>query len=336
MNKAIISPITPHADRIYSHRTAWGRLWSKETGSNLLYSLDWSKSDTVYFEHGMEFDPSSKGVNVFLKEEDSWNKLAIRAQYFIDFSGDLISLDIDCPDYGERLKSRVKEHSSLMYKSLDFKKITERCKESKTLKQVDLKKQGLVLGDSHSLSAWREDLYISRNDGKTLNGALKENLIEKSVQFFKKEDVEFKILRTYFGNIDIRHHICRLGNSYKERTDILKSLTLDYFKQLYKVQEKYKISNIEVVYVLPIENESRKLPKTGYYKNKPFWGSWQERTDMKNKFNDLLYFGCKELGFNKIVWPEKFENEQGELDFAYMEKPQSVHLSPEHYLWSAI
>ena len=113
----VVSPITNHANKTTSHRTGWGRMWANCLDSKLSFNSDWSKETTVYFEHGMEFNEKSKGVNVFLKEPKSWDKLAEKANMFEAFEGELYSLDIDCPDYGARLKSRVREHSTENFKT---------------------------------------------------------------------------------------------------------------------------------------------------------------------------------------------------------------------------
>ena len=84
--------------------------------------------------------------------------------------------------------------------------------------------------------------------------------------------------------------------------------------------------------MLPIEHESRKLPQSGYYKGQPFWGSWQQRTDIRNEFNDYI-----EKQYGIIRWTNKLLNKSGELDFQYMEKPKSIHLSREFYpYWNGI
>ena len=55
-------------------------------------------------------------------------------------------------------------------------------------------------------------------------------------------------------------------------------------------------------------------------------GTWQERTDARNKFNDYI-----ESKYGIIRWTDKLLNKAGELDFACMEKPKSIHLSREFY-----
>ena len=328
----IVSPITNHANRDHSHRTGWARMWSKCLDSKLAFNSDWSDESVVFFEHGMEFKEKSKGVNVFLKEPDSWDKLAKKAEMFTRFSGTLYSLDIDCPDYGARLKERVRPHSSERYKILDFDKISEVCKSAKTLRQADIKSSKVVLGDSHSLSAWSPGSKLCRLDGQTLNGALDRGFST----WIDELSVDTVVtLRTYFGNIDVRHHICRLATNPSRQKAVVEDLVKRYSEELARMKEKYQIENIEVVSLLPIENPTRKLPKTGYYKGKPFWGSWNERSRAADHFNYLCEEMCSQNSFSFVKWPSFFKNEKGELDFEYMEKPRSVHISPRHYLWRA-
>ena len=328
----IVSPITNHANKTTSHRTGWARMWAKCLDSKLSFNNDWSKENTVYLEHGMEFNENSKGVNVFLKEPKSWDKLAEKARMIEGFEGELYSLDVDCPDYGARLKSRVRDHSTSAYKDLNFQKISEVCSRAKTIKQEDLSKSGIVLGDSHALSAWRPDAHLSRNDGQTLNGAINRGLDSWTDKFFR-ENREISFLRTYFGNIDIRHHVCRLATSFSDQRSATLDLVARYIEELINWQQKNEVSKIEIVASLPVENESRKLPKTGYFKGQPFWGSWSERDRVHQIFDEELKKKCNTNGFTFVEWPEHFINDAGELSFDYMEKPRSVHVSPEHYMW---
>ena len=352
----IVSPINNHANRTYSHRTGWGRMWAKCLNTRLGYNEDWSSEDKVYLEHGMEWKVGAKSINYFLAsekqlkelaeenkqraaagkplKESSWEKLAAKARMFENFKGQLFSLDIDCPMYGTLLKTRVKPWVPDVFKNLNFDKIDEVCRSATTIKQEDLKRDFLVLGDSHSLSAWHDEAMLCRNDGQTLNGAITRGFDTWILPFVEKND-QIKKLRTYFGNIDIRHHVCRLNEDAPSQIEMTKELVLRYFRELQKVKEKYGLKQIEVVAALPIENESRKLPKTGHYKGQPFWGSWNQRDAVVTEFNRICSGLCERLdGFTFVGWPNKFVNNNGELDFAYMERPQSVHISPEHYMWS--
>jgi hypothetical protein len=321
----IVSPITPHSERIYSHRAGWGHLWSTKLNQKMAYANDYTSAPEVYFDHGMEFNEDSKGLNYFLKTEESYDKLAARLELIQNFTGRLYSLDIDCPLYGTRAKSRLCDGASARYKSLDFARIDAVCRQAQTVTMASIPTSTLVIGDSHSVSAWVPSASISRNDGKTLYGALKSGLIDQQLSLHP--DVRY--LRTYFGNIDIRHHLMRSPSPIVD-TMVLAS---EYIHQLVTMATKYKLDAIDVVEPLPIENESRVLPKTGWYKGTPFYGTWSERNNLRRIFAHELEVGCREYGFNFIKWPQSFKNDQGELDFAVMEKPRSVHISPEFYLW---
>jgi len=207
----------------------------------------------------MEWKEGATGLNYFLESKaqvesgktDGWDKLTERALMIQNFDNCLYSLDIDCPNYGTLLQKRVKPWSPKAFQELDFVKIDYVCKEAITFKQQNLVRTSLTLGDSHSLSVW-DGGYIARLDGHTLHGAIETGFNTWINQF---KDVEK--LRTYFGNIDVRHHLVRIyGDNYEDAATVL---ALKYCYELIKI----KIDQIEVVALLPIEDESRKLPKTG-------------------------------------------------------------------------
>jgi hypothetical protein len=126
----------------------------------------------------------------------------------------------------------------------------------------------------------------------------------------------------YFGNIDIRHHLCRQDYPLVACFELVDR----YVEQLTEFSNK----KISVYEPLLIENESRKLPKSGYYKGQPFYGSWSERNDMREMFVGRLkdklpsWIELKE-------WTKALRNTKGELDFKYMEDRGSVHLARHSY-----
>ena len=136
-------------------------------------------------------------------------------------------------------------------------------------------------------------------------------------------------LITYFGNIDIRHHLCRQSNPLES----VKALVADYFKHL----KALNINRIDVVKLLPIEFEGRRIPKTGWHKDAPFAGTQVERTQLMEVFNSEVDRLAEEYGFGVISWPSDWYDTHPEL-FAkkYMEKPGSVHLSREFYKYNFI
>lgn len=170
----------------------------------------------------------------------------------------------------------------------------------------------LVLGDSHSLSVYFKGYGISRNDGKTLHGFLKIGL-----KNYIPEKIEQLIF--YAGNIDIRFHLHKYG---KEGID--KLLT-----ELERQIQELKLKNVSLVQLIPIEDESRKLPGTGLYKGKPFYGSRELRTELVLYFNERIREIALRNNWEYLWWDFDYKN----FSVDNMEAKQSVHLRPSKYLF---
>lgn len=173
-----------------------------------------------------------------------------------------------------------------------------------------MKSRKMVLGDSHSLSVWREGFSIERMDGKTLFGYLN---IANEYELNQKYDETI----TYFGNIDLRFHLCRQPDPVQATKD----LALQY------VEFSRNLTNNTMVLLLPVEHESRKIPNTGKYKGENFFGTRDERMFLRSIFNDIII----NSGEKYISWPEEWVCETGEKMLSYLEPKQSVHLRPKYY-----
>ena len=112
---------------------------------------------------------------------------------------------------------------------------------------------------------YRPEWTVNSIPFKTLNGAINSGLHTFIEDVGKIED--FDKLEVYFGNIDVRHHLCRISDDIDEK---LKDLAKRYVEAV----EAVDIKEVYIYELLPIEDESIKLPKSGYYKNKPFWCTW--------------------------------------------------------------
>ena len=313
------------SDRPSSHKSAWPFMLRNQL-INAGYTdvtvitddaIDWSDFDCVVIDHGMEY----KGTfNIFGGANDELyhqvNRLFSQTR--------LYSMHHDMPDIGDLIRKRVKTGTDL-FKTLEARadEATELCK---TITRLDnmVKTNKLCFGDSHSFSMYTPGQMVSRNDGLTMFGALKKGL--KSYMFPWTEE-----LTIYLGNIDIRHHLMR----QEKPAESLNKLITDYENQLLSLQED-GINKIEVIQALPIENESRKLPKTGFYKGTPFAGTWAERTELVTQFNRLVEAMCDRNGWACYKHPEVYLNADGELSFDVMEKPKSVHLAREFYRWDLV
>lgn len=167
---------------------------------------------------------------------------------------------------------------------------------------VFLPRKKLVLGDSHSLSVWPgPDHMIERRDSQTLWGFMNDP---------KPADI------LYMGNIDIRFHLCR----QPDPLTATRTLAQRYVSFA-------KMHNSTVSCLLPIESESRKLPGTGLYKGKPFYGSQADRAYLMEEFNSIL---C-DSGLKVHKWPKAWYDNLEQYENEVMEPRQSVHIRPKHY-----
>jgi hypothetical protein len=251
-------------------------------------------------------------------------KVTNKFKQLIEFdSNKLFSLDIDMFDYGKYIKEKRLSAATTCdsAKLLDWDKVSKICRNIKTVKQTNLLSNHLIVGDSHSASVYVKGAVINRFDGKTLNGALRSGL----KTFIEPYGQNISKLTFYFGNIDIRHHLMR----QPDPAVALFAMLDEYEKQIKALNMDY----VELISALPIENESRKLPKTGFYKGTPFAGTWAERTALATVFNLRLEEICHRNGWELYSHPDVYKNEKGELDFEVMEKPQSVHLARLYYRW---
>jgi hypothetical protein len=167
-----------------------------------------------------------------------------------------------------------------------------------------------VIGDSHALSVWRPKFALDFTAGRTLHGFLKRNTPEQINE--KYDEVVL-----YFGNIDLRFHLMRQENP--------RAATGDLFRRYVEFAKQLK--NVTLVNLLPIEHESRKIPGTGLYKKQPFFGTRQERMDLRDAANRIM----NNSGLKTIQWPDEWIDEDGTKMLDILEMKQSVHLKPKHY-----
>jgi hypothetical protein len=317
---AIDDVVTTYSSKKASHKSAWAYLLAAQLKSIgidaevLDKSSDIHQYDVWLVALPMEFQGS---YNLFGGATDEPAK---RIQRLLDFQGDVFCINREMPDVGAFAQSRMKSCSPL-WSNLDIDALTEKCKRIQTV-NITIKSDTFVLGDSHSVSVWQPGSNISRNDGKTLFGIMREGM-----QSYIPEGT--KHLITYFGNIDIRHHLCR----QEKPVVATKKLVKDYFEHL----KSLNIEKVSIVKLLPIEFEGRRIPKTGYYKGTPFIGSQRERTQLMQIFNEELENLKTIYNMNVIEWPSDwYSTDPKYFADTYMEKPGSVHLSRAYYQYDFI
>ena len=164
------------------------------------------------------------------------------------------------------------------------------------------------------MSVYEKGYGILRLDGKTLHGFLKDPYAY--LNFDKIKDVVL-----YFGNIDVRFHLARQDNPMQATFDLVDK----YVKFLASLVEKG--ITVKVQGLLPIEDESRKIPQTGLYKMKPFYGSQDLRNELREEINFELNRNSKNYDY---TYQRPWINHP--LQFFQMEARQSVHICPDWYL----
>lgn len=314
----LTNPISNIPQLKNSHVLGWASVWRDQLDATIDHrcSADIANASTVYIEHGVNFGGS---LNLFGgATEEIFNRINRVAAH-----PNVVSLDWDMPDWGEQLKKRINAPTT-------FSGITEqwcdalsaRLSKVKSLKQEELlsvsnKFDGISVGDSHTPAYSRLTDIVLRENGKTLYGTLKRGII-----------TEFRGLKPFgtvtlsYGSIDIRHHIMRHEGFNLE--DMLK----EYVKQGQAIESEY---DCDVWYTIPVpvEHEGRRLPKTGYFKDTPFYGSREERLNLTYQWMEIL----NKLSGNKTVMPplDWYKMDGETYANTYMENSSSVHISPEWY-----
>jgi hypothetical protein len=317
---ALVGKLSP---KISSHKSAWCFMIANQLTNAGFESVDvitsnetdWNNYDIILIDHGMEFKGN---FNIFGGANDDLYNQIIRIKSKVK----MYSLHHEMPCIGALIEQRLKTGTDL-FKTLeqDIDLIKGIC--ANDIPKIDHieKTDKLCFGDSHSFGMYQAGYMCQRHDGLTMHGALKRGLDSYIYPWIKT-------LTCYMGNIDVRHHLMRQANP-KNAVEIMMK---NYEQQLKALQEN-GVSNIELIHVLPIENESRVLPKTGYYKDTPFYGSWLERTQLSKEINNYIDEMCKRNNWKVYKHSDVYFNDKGELTFDVMEQPKSVHISREYYRW---
>ena len=309
----ITNPISNIPVNPKSHTHGWTQVWRDQLDASINHKctpkiLD---ADKVYIDHGANFGGTLNLFGGATKEVfDRINLVAA--------CNNLVSLDWDMPDYGEMLKKRIGAKTT--YEGITEEwcdALSKRLSTVTSLKQEDLPSDSVIVGDSHTIAFSDIDDSVYRNDGKTLHGALKTGLKNMLRGVEPENRVTF-----CFGSIDIRHHILRHDNAD------LDGMIREYINQGEEIEDLYGVST-RYAFPVPVEFEERRIPKSGFFKGTPFYGSWQERYDVTERFKDLLDRYSK----GRIVAPpqEWYTMDPEAYAKTFMEHGSSFHIAPPFY-----
>lgn len=329
---------------LFSHNAAWAHLRANQlrnlgldiTVIDTNNKVDWSSFNTIFIYHGINFkeadDKGRQALNLFGGANEAnakfYEKLGLPENDNVNY----ISLDYEMPDYGALCKQRKSEPGDYWSK-VDWDKVSARCKNVPFVRDPGLwvgsgKVRHLTIGDSHSFSAYRPNSMVLRKDGRTMAGVIKKT-IQKEITDHGYNLNDLDSLTCYYGNIDIRHHLCR-------NADPKQALT--YLLSQYELSLKRLNKPIELVTPVPIEDESRKLPTTGFFNGTPFFGTRAQRMELVELMKDLLNeMVARNPGWSLFAWPEAWYKMDGiEFMETIMEKPRSVHLGRPFYRWDLV
>ena len=228
------------------------------------------------------------------------------------------------PLHTEKMKAIAEFKGELRYSNsiFDFNKFNQRLKIEATFPETHrvsfyntflahgLESRKAVIGDSHALSVWKPQHTLDFTAGRTLHGFLKRESVEQINNRFDE-------VTLYFGNIDLRFHLMRQENPQQATADLFNRY-VEFAKQLKKAT---------LVELLPVEHESRKIPGTGLYKKQPFFGTREERMQVREIANEII----NNSGLEVIQWPSEWIDADGTKMLDILEMKQSVHLRPKHY-----
>ena len=302
----ITNPISNIPKNPKSHTRGWSELWSEQLGASINNKCtpDILRADTVYIDHGANFGGT---LNLFGgATKEVFDKINI-----VMACKKVISLDWDMPNYGEMLRKRIGNattHNGITHDWCD--KVSERISNITSLKQTDLKTNSVIYGDSHTIAFSGKGDKVIRTDGKTLFGTLKKG-IDLTPNGYGK-------ITLCLGSIDIRHHILRHHN-----------FSLKYTLKEYVRQGNELGDDVWFCAPVPVEFEGRRIPKSGYFKKEPFYGSWEDRHNLTNKFIEILHDESK----GKVIMPPKewYTMDPEKYANTYMEHGSSFHVAPPYY-----
>jgi len=228
------------------------------------------------------------------------------------------------PLHTEKMKAIAEFKGEIRYSNslFDFNKFNQRLKVEGTFPETNtiswyntflahglVSRKG-VIGDSHALSVWKPGHSLDFTAGRTLHGFLKRETVEEI-------NSRFDEVILYFGNIDLRFHLMRQENPQQATADLFNRY-VEFAKQLKKAT---------LVELLPVEHESRKIPGTGLYKKQSFFGTREERMQVREIANEII----NNSGLEVIQWPSEWIDSDGTKMLDILEMKQSVHLRPKQY-----
>lgn len=316
----------------------------------------WARYDTIFCYHGMASFPDEDKAfgSVAVKITDNRRKMVKKAPppvnvYDIGLERSswyferliwpqfahvrYVSLDFPMIPYGTRGRYKCTgDKASPAWKAVNWEQVQARC-DSTVDWCIDpyydfgeADQYHMTMGDSHAHSVYQPGSMVLRRDGRSMHAINKIGLLTE-LERARMDPKRVSSITSYYGNIDIRHHLCRQADPAAACDQLLR----DYEEMLKRTER-----HIELVTPVPIEDESRQVASVGWYKGTPFYGSRAQRQELVKRFIGTLEDMSVRNGWDLFAWPKWWYELDGVEFFKLMEVPRSVHLAWKNYRWDLI
>ena len=190
-----------------------------------------------------------------------------------------------------------------------------------------------TIGDSHASnihSAWKVfgNKIISHHIGPCLAFSFGRDKL-KRINFKKLKIQENDTVCLCLGEIDIRCHIFKIINKFKNSTyqEVIDNIIDKYILAIKENKKQYKNIKICIYNVVPPKFYEKGMRHNPEF---PFLGSNKDRLNYTKYFNSKLKQECDNNDYTFIDIYEKYSDENGYLDIT--KSDSSVHITNGEYL----
>lgn len=322
MSAVIVNPNQNVPVNKKSHVKGWFDAWQQLLGAKIATTSEEVEAAAVVY---VGFGPNYSGtLNLFGGADrrfwSMWSALAKRAE-----DGKAVTFLENRPaklasSFAKRIGSKS-TWSGADKQMAD--KISQFAVEHRTLLSMEdyadfMPCSPICVGDSHTLAYAKEDSAVLKYDGKTAYGTIK-NGIESILhpRFVPGRDITLSL-----GSVDIRHHVLRQERPLVEIFSISKGII--------HIAESLKSlgANVSIAAPVPVEHEARRIPKTGWFKDQPFFGTREDRLQCTLQMIGELSKSDISVVCPPMEWytmnPEEYASE-------HMELSSSVHIGAHRH-----
>lgn len=142
----------------------------------------------------------------------------------------------------------------------------------------------LAAGDSHTPSYARFEGRIAKRDGLRLATVLKMGMAAWIAELFPPVPRDSEV-RVSLGSVDIRHHVRNPNSDSFGWT--AEEAAAGWISQARQAESSHSCSVVCCAPV-PVCADGRKIPKSGQFMDRGFWGSWEDRAKWTWDFSEVI------------------------------------------------